>query len=260
MERHTFQHDGLTFSYLDSNARSTPGGDTHILVALHAHLMEAVTFVPLATALLPDWRVVALDQRGHGNSSHAATYTRADYVSDIEALFTHLGLQRAVILGNSLGGVNGYQFAARHPERVSALIIEDIGAVVSDDISFILPWEGTYATREELANRIGSRFASYFEDSFRETGNGWRLAFEPREMVVSQQNLVGDHWKDWLATDCPALLIRGLQSRVTDAAQLEQMAQRRRNTTLITLNGGHVLHKELPTEFTVAVRAFLKAL
>jgi pimeloyl-ACP methyl ester carboxylesterase len=137
------------------------------------------------------------------------------------------------------------------------LIIEDVGVVVTDDISFILPWEGTFATREDLVNRVGARFAPYFEDSFRQTDSGWKLAFDPREMVASQRLLCGDHWQDWLATDCPALLIRGRESRVTTAEQLEQMAQRRPNTTLISLNGGHVLHKETPAEFTRVVREFL---
>lgn len=254
MERRQFQQDGLTFSYLDS------GGSGPTLVALHAHLMEATTFAPLAAALAPDWRVIALDQRGHGYSSHAASYTRADYIGDIEALFAHLGVGRTVFLGNSLGGVNAYQFAALHPQHVSALIIEDIGVVVTDDISFILPWEGTFATREDLAARIGTRFAPYFKDSFRETETGWKLAFEPREMVVSQQHLCGDHWLDWLASNCPALQIRGSESRVTSAEQLEQMAARRPNTTLVTLNGGHVLHKEAPAEFNRAVRTFLAGL
>ncbi|MGP8173954.1 MAG: alpha/beta fold hydrolase [Terracidiphilus sp.] len=153
VERQKFQRGSLTFSYLDS------GGNGHVLMTLHAHLMEGATFVPLATALAPGWRVIALDQRGHGFSSHAPTYTRADYLGDLAALFAHLGFERAVLLGNSLGGVNAYQFAALHPARVSALIIEDVGAVVSDDISFILPWEGTFATREDLVNQIGARFA-----------------------------------------------------------------------------------------------------
>ena len=254
MQRQEFQHEGLTFSYLD------PGGNGRVLVALHAHLMEAATFHPLAAALTPEWRVVALDQRGHGFSSHAPTYKRADYLGDLAALFAHLGLQRAVLLGNSLGGVNAYQFAALYPERASALIIEDVGAVVSDDIGFILPWEGTFATREDLVNQIGARFAPYFENSFRQTEGGWKLAFEPREMVASQRLLCGDHWQDWVATDCPALLIRGRESRVTTAQHVEEMAQRRPNTTLVSLNGGHVLHMETPTEFTSAVRTFLQNL
>lgn len=254
LTRHTLDHRGLQFSYLDSAVGAS------VLIALHGHLMEAATFTSLAEAIAPDWRVIALDQRGHGYSSHAPSYTRADYIADIEALFAHVHLPRAVLLGSSLGGVNAYQFAARHPQQVTALIIEDIGATVTDDIGFVLSWSGLFPTREALAAQIGERFAPYLTDSFRQTPQGWRLAFEPSELVVSQQQLCGDHWADFLATTCPVLLIRGRESRVTSAEQLEQMAVRRPNTTLVTLNGGHILHDDDPTAFQIVVRGFLDSL
>lgn len=47
-----------------------------MLIALHAHWMEGSTYLPLAGALYPEWRLVALDQRGHGYSGHAQTYSR----------------------------------------------------------------------------------------------------------------------------------------------------------------------------------------
>ncbi len=254
MNRHHFQHDGLTFSYLDA------GGPGQPLVALHSHWLEGTTYVPLAAALAPEWRVIALDQRGHGYSDHAPTYTREDYIGDLAALFSHLGLNDAVLLGNSLGGVNAYQFAARYPDRVRALILEDIGAEVSEDTSFVLAWEGTYPSQEALAERVGPRFVPYLRESFRQTASGWRLAFDPHDMVVSQRHVNGDHWGDWLATRCPALLICGEQSRVTRASQLEEMAARRPNTRLQVLKGGHVVHVDNPEGFTGAVRAFLQEL
>ncbi len=258
LARRTFEHNGLTFSYLDSGG---PGHDSgRPLIALHAHLMEAVTYAPLAEALGPGWRVVALDQRGHGHSSHAPSYTRADYLGDLEALYAHLGIGRAVVLGNSLGGINAIEFAARHPERVEALVIEDIGAVVKDDISFVLPWAGFFLTREALAARVGERFAPYFADSMRETPAGWRLAFEPAEMVESQKHVVGDYWADWLKSKCPALLLRGRDSRVTSAELCEEMYKRRPNTTLITLDGGHALHVDTPMAFNLTVCAFLESI
>lgn len=67
MQKHTFQHNRLTFSYLDS------GGEGPAIIALHAHWMESITFAPLTSALAPQWPVIALDQRGHGHSDHAAT-------------------------------------------------------------------------------------------------------------------------------------------------------------------------------------------
>jgi pimeloyl-ACP methyl ester carboxylesterase len=67
-------------------------------------------------------------------------------------------------------------------------------------------------------------------------------------------------WKDWLATDCPPLLIRGRESRVTTAEQVEQMATRRANTRVAALDAGHVVHFDDPAGFTDAVESFLRQL
>ena len=259
LQRHTFNHDSLKLSYLDTGS-SPATMNRPPLLCLHAHLMEDATYAGLADALAPEYRVIALDQRGHGDSSHAATYTREDYLGDIEALLALLGLPEAVLLGNSLGGVNAYQFAARHPDRVGALIIEDIGTMVSDDISFVLPWQGMFSTREELEARIGERFVPYLRDSFRQSSAGWHLAFDPQDMVRSQQNLVGDHWADWLASDCRALVLRGRESSVTSQENLEQMTELRPDTNLVILDGGHALHSDNPGSFNAVVRSFLDSL
>jgi esterase len=89
---------------------------------------------------------------------------------------------------------------------------------------------------------VGPRFLPYLLDSFRETPAGWTLAFEPSEIVKSGRCLSSDHWQDWLATDCPALLIRGRDSRVTTQAAVERMTSRRPNTILNVIDGGHVVH------------------
>ncbi len=121
----------------------------------------------------------------------------------------------------------------------------------------MLAWEGTFPSREALEEHIGQRLAPYVLDSFRSTPNGWRLAFEPREMLESQLQLNGDYWADWLATRCPALLIRGRESRITTQDHCEQMAARRPNTRLVTLDGGHVVHQDNPSSFADTVREFL---
>ena len=255
MKRYAFQHNGLTLSYLDS------GGEGQVLIALHAHWMEGKTFLPLANALYPQWRVVALDQRGHGDSDHATHYRRDDYLADLEALFQHLNLTKPVVLlGNSLGGINAYYFAARHPDLVRAMIIEDIGVEIEVDVNFSLAWEGSFKTQEELAQHIGPRLSPYLQDSFRHTANGWQLAFSPKEMVTSSNLAAGDHWSEWLASDCPALLIRGKDSHLTTQAHLEQMGSRRANTQLKTLEGGHVVHVDHPDAFEKTVREFLQRL
>lgn len=255
MQRQRFQNDTLSLSYLDSGR----AGKT--VIALHAHWMEGVTFTSLIEALGSSWRVVALDQRGHGYSDHGTSYTRNDYLSDLKALVEHLKLpDPVVILGNSLGGVNAYQFAARYPTLVQAIIIEDIGVEIDGDFNFIRAWKGIFKTRADLSTCIGSGLLPYLQDSFRETDLGWQLAFEPEEILMSLNSIKGDYWLDWLSTDCPALLIRGNESKVTTQSHLEQMCSRRAHTELKNLPGGHVVHVDNPEGFIEAIKEFLKNL
>lgn len=255
MDRKSFRHNNLTLSWLDA------GGRGSLLVALHAHWMEAATFHRLAADLAPVWRVVALDQRGHGHSSHAATYTREDYVGDLEAFFAELQLSAPVVLlGNSLGGINALQFAAKHSEVVQALILEDIAVEVSTDIGFVRDWAGEFETRELLAERVGPRMQPYLQDSFRQTGNGWRLAFDPEDMIRSQESLKGQYWREWFSTTCPALVIRGHNSRVTAHEEMEEMVRRRPNTLLRELEGGHIVHQDCPDAFAAELKVFLQSL
>ncbi|MFF8699551.1 alpha/beta fold hydrolase [Streptomyces albidoflavus] len=245
--------DGRRLSYLDF------GGPGRPLIALHGHFGEARTFARLAGALAPDWRVVALDQRGHGLSDPGPDYSRAGYVGDAAALVAHLGLDRPVVLGHSLGGVNAYQLAARRPELVSALVIEDIGAEVRDDLSFCLGWPRRAPTWAALAAGLGKSLP-YLREAIREYADGWGLAFRPESMVASQNALRGDHWDDWLASDCPALLVRGERSGTLSAEHAEAMATRRGRTRLAALDTGHTVHDSAPGEFAGVVRAFLEGL
>lgn len=218
--------------------------------------MEGSTFIPLAEALGSEWRIIALDQRGHGYSDHAETYSREDYMRDLDALFEHTGVQKAVLLGNSLGGVNAYEYAARDPERVQALIIEDIGVEITGALPPILGWAGTFLAREELESQVGQRFVPYLRNCFARLRQDGSSPLPP-DMMLSEACLAGSHWKDWLSTSCPALVSRGSESRVTTAEHIAEMVKSRPNTEMLTLNGGHVVHSDDLTAFAEAIRSFL---
>jgi pimeloyl-ACP methyl ester carboxylesterase len=73
-------------------------------------------------------RTIALDQRGHGgttNSGRAEDYTWEGLVADLRGAFDALGIERADLLGHSLGGMVTLRFALAHPERVASLILMD---------------------------------------------------------------------------------------------------------------------------------------
>jgi pimeloyl-ACP methyl ester carboxylesterase len=200
-----------------------------------------------------------MDQRGHGQSDHAATSTWDDYVGDISAFLDHLGVQRPVVLlGNSLGGSAAFLFAAQQPSRVRALILEESPAEGESDLSFMLDWEGVYPTREALLEKVGKRLAWSVEPSLRQVPGGWTLAFSPRELAT--RPLDGQHWDQWRATTCPALIIRGTESRAVDGTVLERMASVRPNTRIASFKAGHVVHHDAPEQFLSTVQAFLASL
>lgn len=122
--RKSLHINGLRLSYIDFGGAGRP------LLALHGHYGNGRMFSGLADALRESWHIISLDQRGHGWSDKPEDYSREAYVSDVELTIETLGIAPAVVLGHSLGGLNAYQLAARRPDLVSALVVEDIGAQI----------------------------------------------------------------------------------------------------------------------------------
>ncbi|NEA58265.1 alpha/beta hydrolase [Streptomyces sp. SID13666] len=253
--RATMTFEGRTLSYLDY------GGNGRPLVALHGHLSEGASFAALASALGPEWRVIAPDQRGHGDSQRAREYTRIGYLADLLALLDHLGIDRAVFLGHSLGAINAYHLASERPELVEALINIDTAVDLPDHgtspLAFVLNFPYTAATREELAAACGPLAAVLGPVLRPLPDGGWRLPFHPQDTVDSENLVHGDHWKQWLATDCPALLIHGLRSQVLPAEQAHAMCSRRPGTVYRSLDTDHFVQQADPDGFATAVREFL---
>lgn len=252
MERKSFANNGVTLSYLDAE------GDGEPVIALHAYWMEAGTYGEVARQLGPDWRIIALDQRGHGHSDKPADLSWDAFVGDLEALLDHLGLRAPVILmGNSLGGTVAFKLAARAPDRVRAMVIEESLAVEDMELDFMRGWAGVFPTRDALLEAVGERMAWSVEPSIRQTEDGFTLAFSPTKLADAQAALNGDFWSEWLTTTCPVLLVRGLESRAVDEDMLQEMSSRRGNTRLESLPAGHVVHHDAPAPFVALVRDFL---
>ena len=256
--RREFHIDGRLLSYLDF------GGPGRPLLALHGHLYEGQTWAHLAEALAPRWRVVAPDQRGHGDSERAASYTRDDYVDDAIALLDHLGIGQVVTLGHSGGGITAFQIAARRPERVSGIVnVEGLVCDLDDGpsaLSFVLSMPYTASDREALLDAIGP-LAPMLGDKLRPTSDGgWRLPFHPQDTVISEQGTHGDHWGDWTSTVCPALFVLARSSQVITSEDAREIVTRRANTRLVELDGDHFVHTTNPDGFATAVQTFLDTL
>ena len=128
----TFTHGNVEIAYLDQGA-----GEPIVLVHGFASNKEVNWVQPgwISTLTRDNRRVIALDNRGHGHSTKL--YDLADYhtdtmAGDVAALIAHLGLQRADVMGYSLGARIATVLAARHPERVRALILGGVGIKLLD--------------------------------------------------------------------------------------------------------------------------------
>lgn len=119
--------NGLRLHYLDWGGGGLP------LLLLHGVAAHAYWWDPVAPRLTRRFRVLALDQRGHGRSAWPSppAYRTEDFVEDLLAFVTRLGLGEFVLVGHSMGGHNAMVFAAWHPDRLVRLAIVDAKPMVS---------------------------------------------------------------------------------------------------------------------------------
>jgi pimeloyl-ACP methyl ester carboxylesterase len=207
-----------------------PGGAPP-LVLLHALGEQSSDWAEVARALAPSWRVYAPDLRGHGASDWAGPYTIEQLTADLAALLDALELQRVALGGHSVGGPPAYLYAARHPDRVTHLVLEDPAP----------PWP--------RAPRILTRPEGPLPFDWDVTALSNQFT-DPR---VSS-------WRDELhRIQALALLVAGGPASHIDQDQLADMAALIPGCELLTIPAGHLLHATRPAEFTAAMTAFLTA-
>ncbi len=113
---------GLSFHYRDY------GGDGRPVVLLHGLASNARWWLLVGPLLARRYRVLALDQRGHGESAKPDTgYDFATVVGDLAAFVEALDLERPVVVGHSWGGNVALEYAATHPDQAVGLVLVDGG-------------------------------------------------------------------------------------------------------------------------------------
>jgi lipase len=102
------------------------GDDT--ILAIHGISASAVSIQPLADRLAGSYRVVAPDLRGRGRSADLpGPFGMRVHAEDMVAILDHLGVDRAIVIGESMGGYVTVQLAVTHPERVDRIVLVDGG-------------------------------------------------------------------------------------------------------------------------------------
>jgi pimeloyl-ACP methyl ester carboxylesterase len=111
--------DGESLAYVSMGAAAG-----HAVVLIHGYTDSARDWVPLLPYLPPRWRLILVDLRGHGRSGKPeCCYTRLDFAYDIKLLLDALRVQRADIVGHSMGSIIAQTFAEYWPERTRRVVL-----------------------------------------------------------------------------------------------------------------------------------------
>jgi pimeloyl-ACP methyl ester carboxylesterase len=257
------------------------------VICLHGLTRNATDFdefAPRVAAL--GRRVLVPDVRGRGRSAHDPdpnNYNPKVYAGDVERLMIELGIERAIFVGTSMGGLITMTLAARDIERVAAAVLNDIGPVISEKgLARIAGYAGKPvrpASWLDAAGYVRDINRCAFPDNTDGEWDKWaRRAFEqdadgrltPRydpNIAISLQNgklrptsLTARMAFRQLTRQRPTLLVRGALSDLVETRQAEWMRRAAPNMTYVEVpNVGHAPMLTEPTAFD-AIARFLATL
>lgn len=237
------------------------------LCLLHGLGGSSAMWQPVQVALARTHRVVAADHRGHGASSKPrGSYSIKLFVDDWLALMDALGVERAHLLGLSMGGAIALELAVGRPDRVRSLILEDTWAFPHP--AFVSHMEARLRALDEggLAAYADVAIPVIFSEPFARAhpeavrGFGERLAeLDPAALRAAVQACIAhDVGGRLTALDRPTLILVGGEDRLTPPLHASYLHQGIRGSHYVAIAGaGHIPHLEQPGTFLEAVQAFL---
>ena len=257
----TIQANGITQHYYGS------GGDKRPLVLMHGFTDDGACWFPLAEPLSEDYDVIMPDARAHGHSTRVAGigFSNEALADDAAAFIRALGLDRPAVMGHSMGAFNAMIMAAKYPDLVNCLTLEDPP---------LFPPSGAADARKPDLIGWGKHLrqmqtkpveALIAED--RQNLPHWSEA-EVRLSAESKHRMDADvfdvhaplpSWEPFMQrVQCPVLLLYGETSFI-DEAIAQQIASLWKTGQAVQIpRAGHCIHRDNFADSLQAVREFLR--
>ncbi len=263
--------NNLKLHYLDwGNAHLPP------LLLLHGVRLQAHTWDMAALLLRDHYHLVAVDQRGHGDSEWTSDAQFNDdtfdlMLEDTRQLVEHLAWDKFILVGMSMGGITAMKYAASFPDKLTALCIVDIAPTTMN--SGVLSMEGFKIETETL-----SQFADFLDrshkfmphrpiaqlrysllHSLKQLSDGrWTWKQDHRPGAVHRNTPLADLWDDLPKITAPTLLMRGAQSNVLAGDIAERAVNTLQRGRLVTIDPAtHNVHSDNPNAFAHELHKFL---
>lgn len=263
--------------------------DAPVLLLVHGGRDHARSWDWTAEALAKDWRVIAPDLRGHGDSAWTSDgqYSMEAYVYDLAQLIDQIGVTPVTIVSHSMGGNIALRYTGAYPDRVRRLVaIEGLGP--SPKTRAELDAKGMPARlkkwieeAQKASGRTPRRYASIDDALTRMMEQNTHLTpDQARHLTIHGVNRNEDgtwSWKFdpylnlwppadtsaaamdqlWGAITCPVLLMYGADSWASNPERDGRLAPFRDARVVEYANAGHWLHHDQFDRFIADVKAFL---
>lgn len=252
-------------------------GSGPAMIILHGLFGSSDNWLTISRRLDSEFKIFLPDLRNHGQSPHVESHTYEDMAEDLELFFKNNNINRATILGHSMGGKLAMMFSAMHPEKTERLIVADIapklyvreGSGEEDQEMLLTLMEqidlSSFSSRKEidevLAEKIKSLSLRQFlvKNIYRNKGGKFSWKINIQALKENLGHIIHDVDKDFfnkykpIAT-YPVTFIRGLKSdyiRDEDIPLIHSIYPQAQITNIA--DAGHWLHAEQPDEFIEAI-------
>ncbi len=212
-------------------------GDAPATLLLHGIANYGRYWDLFADAIAGRLRLLAPDARGHGASARPdAGYEPTEFVADALAILDACAIDRALVVGHSMGGSHAIDLAGSHPDRVLGLVAVDVGPEPLR--------EGA-----ERARRLSLDRPERFD-----------TRADAEVCIMERRRSAADGWRAWDALRCPVVVVRGTRSNVLSPETAGRMARAHAGARLVELDAGHNVALDRPLELADAVVDFARSL
>lgn len=243
------------------------GGDGPPLLLLHGLAGSSRELMPTAEALADAYRVLLMDQRGHGSSTRRpADLSREAYAADVvHVLESLVPGQRSVLVGQSMGAHTAFLVAAARPDLVDRLVmLEGHAAGDADPKSaadlgrFFASWPPAFRDESHARELLGGEaIVDAWIADLDATPDGLRPRFDADVMERTIRAVHASRWQEWERLEVPTLAVFA-RGGMFAPAEKDELLTRRPSTRRVGLRGGsHDAHLDAFDEWIAVLRSWL---
>ncbi len=252
----------------DHEIAYTDHGDRLPLLLVHGFPLDHKLWEPQIAAFSGQRRVVVPDLAGFGASSPAGHESLDAHADDLAALLDHLGIERAVVDGLSMGGYTAFAFWRRHRARVGGLVLTCTRAGADSEAGRAGRYQTAMAVEKDgmgvlSGGMLPKLLSPEAPAEVRATVEAMILRQPPAGSVAALKAMAArpDSTADLATIDVPTLIVSGAADAIIPAADSEAMATAIAGARHAVVPGaGHLANLEEPGAYNAALRAFLDAI